>query len=69
MGANEEHIGKRLMGEEYLPLAVATLECPMCRWLDHGLKTTASIKGIEAYARETLIHRQSFHITSAEQPN
>ena len=69
MGANDNRIGKGLMGQKYIPLAVASLECPMCRWLEHGLAATESTEGIEAYATEILLHRRSFHIGSADQPN
>lgn len=69
MGANDNRIGKGLMGQEYIKLAVADLSCSMCLWLEHGHATTGSIDGIEAYATEILLHRRSFHIGSADQPN
>lgn len=57
------------MATEQIPLDVATLRCDMCRWLENGYQTAVGGNEIEAYATEILLHRRSFHISSADNPN
>lgn len=77
----ENTIGKRLMGQEAVSLETANMGCDMCRWLEHGYQTALDELPVEEdaspgdfspaqnYATEILLHRRSFHISSADNPN
>jgi len=65
----ENRIGRGLMAAEAFNLRLATLECDMCKWLERGYQTSDGIPEVEAYATEILLHRRSFHISSADHVN
>lgn len=67
--ANENPLGTGLMAHEAIPLEIANPECDMCRWLEQGYQTAAGVEEVRAYGTEILLHRRSFHISSADNVN
>lgn len=70
MGDQDNRIGKRLMASEATDLVPASVSCEMCIWLEKGYQRSLNAPGPhEAYATEILLHRRSFHVSSADNVN
>lgn len=67
--AEENLIGKRMMQVESIPLTLGSLACEMCVWLEKGYRTSEGGDETLAYASEILLHRRSFHVSSADNVN